>query len=141
MKTLQSELLRLQNLVRTGVISKDEYQQVLRERRGLTLQPSGRLAAKRNWIGTEVNGERATPASQGTQRGHSRSVKLWKGKPAPEITAWNAMVKADRILIAAGQRSVLVKVIKGVPSPTIADTVSSTTIAELRAMVAASTVE
>jgi hypothetical protein len=68
-------------------------------------------------------------------------VKLWKGKPAPEITAWNAMVKADRILIAAGQRSVLVKVIKGVPSPTIADTVSSTTIAELRAMVAASTVE
>jgi hypothetical protein len=113
MKMLKRELLKLQGAVKAGLISDQEYKQAVRERAGRMLTSSGRLVPKRAWIGTEVNGERAMPASQIGQRGMSRSTKLWSGKPAPEIQVRDMQIAYDRERVAAGCRSALVKVVKG----------------------------
>ena len=57
-------------------------------------------------------------------------------RPAPEVRAWNAMVKADKAIVLAGGRSMLVKVVKRQPD-------AVTRLGELiqRAMVAANTAE
>jgi hypothetical protein len=94
MRTLRDEMLRLQGALREGLVTEDDYKLAVRERGGRMLGQGGRLLPKRAWIGTEVNGERAMPASQASQRGHSRSVKLDKGKRAPEIRARDMLIKA-----------------------------------------------
>lgn len=113
MRTLRNEMLRLQMALTQGLIAESEYKLAVRERAGRTLSQSGRLLPKRSWIGTEVNGERAISASQAAQRGHSRSVKLWKGKPAPEVQERDLRIAYDRQMVAAGCRSTLVRVVKG----------------------------
>jgi hypothetical protein len=114
MRTLRDAMLTLQGALRAGVISEDEYKAAVRERSGRMLGSSGRLLPKRGWIGTEVNGERALPASQSAQRGHARSVKLWNGKPAPEVQLRDMQIAYDRERVAMGCRSALVRVVKGV---------------------------
>jgi hypothetical protein len=113
MRTLREQMLKLQGARATGLISDDEYKQAVRERLGRTISSTGQLLPKRAWIGTEVNGERAVPASQANQRGMSRSVKLWNGKPAPEVVERDLRIAYDRERIAMGFGSVLVKVVKG----------------------------
>lgn len=123
MRTLKDEMLTLESALRTGLISEDEHKQAVRERAGRLLGSSGRLLPNRGWVGTEVNGERAVPASQAAQRGHSRSVKLWNGKPAAEIQVRDMRIAYDRERVAMGCRSALVKVVKGVGrqvKPTVA---------------------
>lgn len=119
MRTLQREMLRLQGLLAIGAITKDEYKLVLVERSGRTISQTGRLLPKRAWIGTEVNGERALPASNANQRGMSRSVKLWNGKPAPEVQERDLKIAYDRSRVAMGCRSALVKVVKGKQPTTV----------------------
>lgn len=122
MRTLRDEMLRLQGALRTGVIGEDEYEQALAERSGRTISQTGRLLPKRGWVGTEVNGERATMASQSVQRGHSRSVKLDKAKSAPEVRARDMLIKAG---------AYPVRVVKGGPSgATIAERMVAVSTAE-----------
>lgn len=113
MQTLRDAMLVLQGHLAAGRITEDEYKDAVRERAGRLLGGSGRLLPKRAWIGTEVNGERALPASQAAQRGHSRSVKLYSGKPAPEVQVRDMQIAYDRERVAMGCRSALVKVVKG----------------------------
>jgi hypothetical protein len=91
MRTLQHELLRLQRIVTTGVISEDEYQQVITERRGRTLTARGNLAIKRKSQPTAFDS--GQPASLGVQRSISRSVKPWDGKAAPEVQLRDMQIK------------------------------------------------
>jgi hypothetical protein len=106
-------MLVLQGHLAAGRITKDEYKTAVKERSGRTISQTGRLLPKRAWIGTEVNGERALPASQASQRGMSRSVKHYNGKPAPEVQERDLLIAYDRERVAMGCRSALVKVVKG----------------------------
>jgi len=120
MQTLRDAMLVLQGHLTAGRITEDEYKQAVRERLGRTLSQSGRLLPKRAWIGTEVNGERALPASQASVKPYSRSTKLWTGKPAPEVQERDFRIRYDREMVAAGCRSALVKVVKGNARPVTA---------------------
>jgi len=113
MKTLRSEMLRLQTALRQGLIGKDEYKIAVRERTGRTINSRGRLLPKRGWVGTEVNGERVIAASNAVSRPYSRSVKAYDGKPAPEVQERDIRIRYDREMVAMGCRSTLVKVVKG----------------------------
>lgn len=112
MRTLRDTMLRLQDAASSGVISEDEFKLAVRERSGRTLSQTGNLRPKRGWIGSEVNGERVSPASNAVSRPYSRSVKAYDGKPAPEVQERDIRVKYDRQMVAMGCRSALVKVVK-----------------------------
>lgn len=120
MRTLRDQMLALQGALSAGLITKAQYREAMRDRQGLLLQPNGRLARKRSRIGTEVNCERVSPASQSGQRGHSRSVKLWNGKPAPEVQIRDMQIAYDAERVAMGCRSALVRVVKGNERPVTA---------------------
>lgn len=101
-----------------------------RERSGCLITQSGRVIRKRKVAGQYV--------SQLRNIDHGVSVTqkaVVPVKPAAEVSAWDAMVKADRAIVACGGRSALVKVIKGVPRQ---DAVTRLNELIERAMVAAS---
>lgn len=84
-----------------------------RERSGCLVTQRGRIIRKRKVAGQYV--------SQARNIDHGVSVTqrpVVQVKPAPEVAAWDAMVKADRVLVRMGCRSALVKVIKDVPKST-----------------------
>lgn len=80
-----------------------------RERSGCLITQRGRIIRKRKVGGQYVSQlKNIDHGVSGTQRPIVQVV------PSPEIRAWDAMVKADRAMVAMGCRSALVKVIKGV---------------------------
>lgn len=120
MVTLRSEMLRLQGLLSSGLISEAEFKQCERERRGAVLRQSGRFAKHglaspvyketRGVISAVRSITGAQPES--VQRNLSRSVKFWNGKAAPEVAGRDALIKLDRQLVKDGFKSMLVKVVK-----------------------------
>lgn len=97
-----------------------------RERSGCLVTQRGRLIRKRKREGAYVSEVKSTLHSASVTQRSQVQVQ-----PGVEVRAWNAMVKADRVLVAMGCRSALVKVIKGVRSATALEL----------AMVAANTAE
>ena len=102
-----------------------------REQSGCLITQRGRLIRKRK-VGVQY-------VSQVASMMHSVSVaqkSLVQVRPGAEVQAWNAMVKADKAIVLAGGRSMLVKVVKRQPD-------AVTRLGELiqRAMVAANTAE
>lgn len=87
-----------------------------RERSGLLMRGNGTLVRKRKRDGVYVS------AVKSTARGVSVTSKPQvQVVPGAEVRAWDAMVKADRRMVALGCRSMLVKVVKGERRPTLAD--------------------
>ena len=100
-------------LVAAAESTLESYKVADRERRGCLVTQRGRIIRKRKVGGQYVS--QATNIDHGVSVTRRPTVQV---KPAPEIAAWNAMVKADRVLVSMGCRSALVKVVKGVRSAT-----------------------
>lgn len=100
-----------------------------REKSGCLVTQSGRIIRKRKVAGQYVS--QARNIDHGVSVTHRPLVQV---KPAAEVRAWDAMVAADRVLVAAGCRSALVKVVKK-------DQPVNTPFEQLRAMVAGSATE
>lgn len=82
-----------------------------RERSGCLLAASGRIVRKRK----QSDGQYASVVKSTLHSVSTTSKPQVQVKPGAEVLAWDAMVKADRVLVAAGCRSALVKVVKQAP--------------------------
>ena len=88
-----------------------------RERSGLLMRQNGTVVRKRKRDGVYVSAIHS--------KGHSTSVtkrSQVQVRPGAEVLAWDAMVRADRQMVAAGCKSLLVKVVKGNRPATLAET-------------------
>lgn len=124
MRTLRSDLLRLQALLSSGVISEEEYKQVERERRGGILRQSGKLL--KHGLASPVYSEKRGVVSKvrsltGSQpelgvtlvnRLSLRGNTLKELRRAPEVVGRDALIRLDRQLVKDGFKSMLVKVVK-----------------------------
>jgi Fe2+ transport system protein FeoA len=150
MRTLKEQLVALERRYNAGVISLEEYEQAVRERRSRVLRQSGYLAPLRKSQPTAF--DNGMPASTVVQtrmvRGESSAVR--KETPRdPLLKLRDAAVKLDRKLVAMGFKPLLpIKVVKAQPKgATVAERIAVTScngndiIAQLKAAVAESSAE